>query len=94
AGVTADSAIWSPDGTWVYFAPDGGAPGLLRIRTDLTGGVETVFEAFHGWPEDISSDGTRLAYNFNGAESIDVAVMDLESGESRVVADSPASDSS
>jgi dipeptidyl aminopeptidase/acylaminoacyl peptidase len=86
---------WSPDGQTlaIDLAPDGGLNRQIYLRP-LEGDEMTLITAggkSNNWLGDWSDDGRLLGYSSNvaGDGSIDAYVYDLETGESRLVADNP-----
>ena len=79
------SPTWSPDGSEIMYVSDvGGSPQLYRISAG--GGTGRRINAGHGYctEPDWSPDGKKVAFCVREGV-FSVAVLDLESGTSRVV---------
>ncbi len=80
------SPTWSPDGSEILYVSDaGGAPQLYRISSG--GGTGRHVPTGHGYctEPDWSPDGKKVAFCVREG-GFSVAVLDLESGSSKVVA--------
>jgi TolB protein len=81
--------VWSPDGQWIYFTSDrGGSPQIYRI-SPAGGEVKRVtFEGNYNVSPDVSPDGKYLAYIQRDAGRFRVALLELATGQIRVLTDS------
>jgi TolB protein len=81
--------VWSPDGQWIYFTSDrGGTPQVYRIPS---GGGEVkriTFDGSYNVSPDISPDGKSLAFIQRDGGRFRVALLDLASGQVRVLTES------
>jgi dipeptidyl aminopeptidase/acylaminoacyl peptidase len=75
------SPTWTPDGRSLYFVSARAGGAVNRIyRHDLDWPADSVVEVVGGVQPSVSPDGRELAYVSGG-----LRVLDLESGESRLV---------
>ncbi len=77
---------WSPDGSEIVFASDsGGAPQLYRVSSG--GGAPRQISVGMGYATDPSwsPDGTKIAFTTRGSGGFEVAVHDLQSGQTRLL---------
>ena len=88
SGDISTEPVFSPDGKWIYFTSDrGGTPQIYRIGV---GGGEVkriTFEGNYNVSPALSPDGKLLAYIQREGGRFQVAVMELDSGQSRVLTD-------
>ncbi len=81
---------WTPDGQALIFTSDrGGQPQLYRVRVGANGPLESprriTFEGSYNARATVSPDGRRIAMVHGGGGGFRIAVMDLESGNLRVL---------
>jgi len=77
---------WSPDGSEIVFSSDdGGAPQLYRISSG--GGAPRRIATGLGYASDPnwSPDGTKIAFTTRGGGGFQVAVHDLQTGQTRTL---------
>lgn len=80
--------VFSPDGKWIYFTSDrGGTPQIYKIGSDGGEVKRATFEGNYNVSPALSPDGKLLAYIQREGGRFQVAVMELESGQSRVLTD-------
>ena len=82
------SPTWSPDGSeLIYCSDEGGSPQLYRIS--VHGGAPRRLPTIASYctKPNWSPDGKRVAYNIRQGGVFKVAVLDLATGNSRVLAD-------
>lgn len=81
------SPTWGPGGNELVFSSDDrGTPQLYRVSSD--GGRGQLIPTGHGYNTEPhwSPDGRKIAFTVREGGSFSVAVLDLQSGQSRVVA--------
>lgn len=81
------SPTWSPDGREIiYTSDDRGSPQLYRIGA--TGGTGRLLPTGHSWNTEPnwSPDGTKVAFVTRGGGGFSIAVKDLASGSTNIVA--------
>lgn len=81
-------AVWSPDGASIYFVSDrGGGPQIYRIPSNGGDATRVTFNGSYNVSPAISPDGRLLTYigRVGGADR--VQLMDLSSGNVRVLTD-------
>jgi TolB protein len=81
------SPTWSPSGAeLIYASDDRGGPQLYRISSG--GGSGRLISTGFGYctEPNWSPDGKKVCYNVRSGGSFQVAVTDLESGSSKIVA--------
>ena len=82
-GDTNRSAVWSPDGEWVYFSSDRGAEAgaeldIWRKRADRSGAAEPVLQGEENQlPHAISADGATLFYYEGGSFAPNIGMLSL-----------------
>ncbi|MEA3186676.1 MAG: TolB protein [Chthoniobacter sp.] len=83
---------WSPDGGEIIYSYEEHGPQLYRISA--SGGSGRQIPTGHGYctEPDWSPDGKKVAFNVREGGSFAVAVLDLQGGQTRVLAngESPA----
>ncbi|HWL53760.1 MAG TPA: hypothetical protein VNQ90_15080 [Chthoniobacteraceae bacterium] len=80
------SPCWSPDGSEIVFSADGGrSPRLFRMSAD--GGSPRPLPVNYGYATepDWSPDGRKIAFNIREGGVFKIAMLDLNSGRSRVL---------
>lgn len=81
-------ATWSPDGKYIYFVSDrGGSPQIYRTSVEGGSPQRVTFSGQYNISPDISPDGKWMAYVSQVAGAYRVHVMDLATGQVRVVSD-------
>ena len=87
---TEDSAVWSPDGTRLYYSSNTG--GVTRTVTKAVAGgdAETDVSSIAFFPMSISPDGRTLASRAITKTSYDVVTVDIASGKVTPFAALPA----
>lgn len=80
------SPTWSPDGDEMIYSYDNHGPQLYRISA--SGGSGRPLSTGYGYctEPNWSPDGKKVAFNVREGGSFQVAVLDLSSGQTRVVA--------
>ena len=81
------SPTWSPNGSEIIYASDDtGSPKLYRISSG--GGSGSLVATGYGYSTEPnwSPDGQHLAFNVRSGGGFSVAVMDLNGGNTRIVA--------
>ncbi len=82
------SPTWSPDGgEIIYSSDDRGTPQLYRISA--SGGSGQLISTGHGYNTEPnwSPDGKRVAFNVREGGGFAVAILELASGQTRLVGD-------
>jgi TolB protein len=80
--------VFSPDGKWIYFTSDrGGNPQIYRVASGGGEVKRVTFDGSYNVSPAISPDGKLLAYVQRDGGRFQVALMELESGQSRVLTD-------
>ena len=87
------SPTWSPNGgELIYVGDASGQPQLYRISADGGSGRQLSTGFGYCTEPDWSPDGTKVAFNVREGGGFAVAVLDLGSGQARVVAGADAQD--
>jgi TolB protein len=79
------SPTWSPDGTEIIYSSDEkGGPQLYRISSQ--GGTGRLLSTGFGYntQPNWSADGRKVAFNVRSGGGFQVAILDLDSGSTRV----------
>ncbi|MGA7181572.1 MAG: Tol-Pal system beta propeller repeat protein TolB [Thiobacillaceae bacterium] len=94
-GSTIDTEpVFSPDGKWIYFTSDrGGNPQIYKIAASGGEVKRVTFNGSYNVSPAISPDGKLLAYIQRDGGQFQVAVMELDSGQSRVLTDTTQDES-
>lgn len=80
--------VFSPDGKWIYFTSDrGGTPQIYKIGSNGGEAKRVTFEGNYNVSPALSPDGKLLAYIHRDGGRFQLAVMEMESGQSRVLTD-------
>jgi len=84
----ADSSpTWSPNGSEIIYASDDtGSPKLYRISSGGGSGSPVATGYGYSTEPNWSPDGLHLAFNVRSGGGFSVAVMDLNGGNTRIVA--------
>ena len=86
--------VFSPDGKWIYFTSDrGGTPQIYKIGSDGGEVKRITFDGNYNVSPALSPDGKLLAYIQREGGRFQLAVMELESGQSRVLTDTTKDES-
>ena len=86
--------VWSADGRSIYFTSDRAGKAQVYRMDSTGGGVERIsFEGISNARPDISLDGKRLSYVQQTANGYQIAVHELDSGETRLVTPGPLDES-
>ncbi|MEW5891987.1 MAG: Tol-Pal system beta propeller repeat protein TolB [Pseudomonadota bacterium] len=87
SGLDTEPAF-SPDGRWLYFTSDrGGSPQIYRVPVEGGAAQRLTFEGGYNVSPALAPDGRTMAYLHRRDGRFLVAVMDLTSGQSRVLTD-------
>jgi len=82
------SPAWSPDGLSLVFTSDrGGTPQIYRIPAGGGRAERLTFEGKYNASADFSPDGRKLALIHGNQGAYRIAVLDLDSGQLRVLTD-------
>lgn len=93
-GDISTEPVFSPDGKWIYFTSDrGGTPQIYKIGAGGGEVKRVTFEGNYNVSPALSPDGKLLAYIQREGGRFQVAVMELESGQSRVLTDTTRDES-
>jgi TolB protein len=93
-GDISTEPVFSPDGKWIYFTSDrGGTPQIYKISAGGGEVKRVTFEGSYNVSPALSPDGKLLAYIQREGGRFQVAVMELESGQSRVLTESARDES-
>jgi len=83
-------ASWSPDGRYIAFTSDrGGSPQIYRMSASGGQAERLTYTGNNSQDSAYSPDGKLLTFVENGSDGYRVAVMDLDSGNVRVVSKGP-----
>ncbi len=86
--------VFSPDGKWIYFTSDrGGTPQIYKIGSNGGEAKRVTFEGNYNVSPALSPDGKLLAYIRRDGGRFQLAVMEMESGQSRVLTDTTRDES-
>jgi TolB protein len=89
--LTQDNAIdtepvFSPDGKWIYFTSDrGGSPQIYKIASSGGKASRVTFNGNYNVSPAISPNGKQMAYIQRDSGRYHVALMELGSGQVRVL---------
>jgi TolB protein len=85
AGVES-SPTWSPDGHEIIYSSDSSGSSML-YRISASGGTPTPIRTGHSYNTEPnwSPDGKKVAFNVREGGSFQVAVLDLGTGQTRLV---------
>jgi TolB protein len=87
SGIDTEAA-WSPDGTQVYFVSDrGGSPQIYRVPAGGGNPTRVTFNGAYNISPSLSPDGRWMAYIGQVGSAFRVHLMDLASGEVKVLTD-------
>ncbi len=70
---------WSPDGKWLAFAMDG---SIWKLKVDDLAAEEIIYAKEYLSSPEWSPDGKWMAYTADNGESINLMLMNLETGRS------------
>jgi TolB protein len=93
-GALDTEPVFSPDGQWLYFTSDrGGTPQIYRLP--LNGGQpqRVTFDGGYNVSPALSPDGKQMAFVHRRDGRFQIAVMDLASGNVRVLTDTSLDES-
>lgn len=80
--------VWSPDGKNIIFTSDrGGSPQLYRVASQGGRAQRITFEGTYNASADFSPDGRKLAMVHSEGRGFQIAQLDLDSGQLRVLTD-------
>lgn len=86
--------VFSPDGLTLYFTSDrGGSPQIYRVPTSGGDPRRVTFDGSYNVSPAISPNGRHLAYISRDEGRFRVALLDLNSGQTRVLTDSARDES-
>lgn len=86
--------VWSPDGRSIYFTSDRAGRANIYRMDSTGGGVERItFEGISNARPDMSPDGKRLTYVQQTRNGYQIAVHELDSGETRLLTPGPLDES-
>jgi TolB protein len=81
-------AVWTPDGTQAYFVSDrGGGPQIYRVPVSGGIAVRVTFNGPYNISPALSPDGKWMAYIGQVGSAFRVHLMDLSSGDVRIISD-------
>jgi TolB protein len=85
---------FSPDGNWIYFTSDrGGTPQIYKMRASGGGVTRLTFDGSYNVSPEVSPDGRNLAFVHQDANGFRIAVMELATGQVRILTDGPDDES-
>lgn len=86
--------VWAPDGRTIYFTSDRAGKANIYRMDSTGGGVERItFEGISNARPDISPDGKKLTYVQQTANGYQIAVHELDSGDTRLLTPGPLDES-
>ena len=87
AGIDTEPA-WAPDGNSIVFTSDrGGSPQLYRVPAGGGQARRLTFEGNYNAGANFSPDGRKIAMVHGAGDGYRIAVLDLDSGNLRVLTD-------
>lgn len=93
-GAIDTEAVWSPDGKYIAFTSDrGGKPQIYRMRADGSQTERLTFSGESNQRPSYAPDGKSLAMVQNNGGGFRIAILDLESNNTRVVSRGPLDES-
>lgn len=93
-GALDTEPVFSPDGRWLFFTSDrGGTPQIYRVA--VTGGSpqRVTFDGGYNVSPALSPDGKSMAFVHRRDGRFQIAVMELETGQVRVLTDTSLDES-
>jgi TolB protein len=85
---------FSPDGSWIYFTSDrGGTPQIYKMRASGGGATRLTFDGIYNVSPNPSPDGRYLTFVHQDESGFRIAVMELATGQVRILTDGPADES-
>lgn len=93
-GALDTEPIFSRDGNWLYFTSDrGGSPQIYRATVNGGSPQRVTFDGGYNVSPALSPDGKLMAFVHRREGRFHIAVMELESGQTRVLTDTSLDES-
>jgi TolB protein len=93
-GALDTEPIFSQDGNWIYFTSDrGGSPQIYRMRSSGGAASRVTYDGTYNVSPNLSPDGRYLAFIHQDGGGFHVAVMELATGQTQVLTDTPQDES-
>lgn len=94
SGAIDTEPTWSPDGRTLVFTSDrGGSPQLYKVSVNGGRPQRITFQGNYNARADFSPDGRQIAFVHRVSGKFQIAVLDLDSGQMRVLTDDDLDDS-